>query len=354
MREDFIGFTFNNIHSSFLGIQRRNQGDGYSIPLIPEISDKAEAVAGMEGQHFYSTNYTKKDFLIEFVFGPITETQLLLLRKLAKDKGIHELIFDERPFIKYMARVSGTSSISYYSFEKEGKREYYGTGSISFTCAFPYGISRTVFLEEVLGSSPSWEMGSIVNVQDEIFSSSIKTDENFLQWYQDETGEVEYFVGEEYNGTDFGNIYATSILEGNKEFPNPEDVVALAQKYGLYSKWTPSIIHQNDDTFFNIINAGDIEMQFALHFKKAGTYALALDNEIKIIIETKDPDGCILSGYQDTLLDKNKIYSQNNRILFGRPFSIPIGEHRLSIVNADRHSWNEEQIGKIEYYFLYI
>ena len=43
LKGDFIGFTFNGVHSSELGIIRVSEGDRYNESLLPSLSSKTIA-----------------------------------------------------------------------------------------------------------------------------------------------------------------------------------------------------------------------------------------------------------------------------------------------------------------------
>jgi len=56
LRGDFLGFTFNNIHSSALGITRVFNGM-MDIPLTPNLKDTTMEIAGRDGIHYYGSTY---------------------------------------------------------------------------------------------------------------------------------------------------------------------------------------------------------------------------------------------------------------------------------------------------------
>ena len=58
-------------------------------------------------------------------------------------EGIHELIFDERPYQAWSAKVTGTASLKHICFEIDGERVYRGEGSLTFTCYYPYAHTPT-------------------------------------------------------------------------------------------------------------------------------------------------------------------------------------------------------------------
>lgn len=146
---DYLGFTYNGKHSSELGIVRTSNGSRFDENLLPTIQDKTVQIQGMDGAYYFGSQYTQRVFNVSFAFDSMDEQKLEQLRRHFGDKKIHDLIFDERPYKIYSAKVTGTATLKYIPFE-EGKtgRLYKGEGSITFTCYDPFARSRYKFLEE--------------------------------------------------------------------------------------------------------------------------------------------------------------------------------------------------------------
>lgn len=146
---DFIGFTFNNIHSSELGIVRTSDGSRFNENLLPFISDKTVQAPGTDGTYFFESNYTHQVFDVPFAFGSLTEEQFQKLKRWLGDKKIHDLIFDEAPYKIYRAKITGSATIKHIPFaEGETNRIYKGEGSIQFTAYDPFARSAFKFLEQ--------------------------------------------------------------------------------------------------------------------------------------------------------------------------------------------------------------
>ena len=146
---DYIGFSFNGVHSSDLGIMRISDGSRFNENLLPTIQDKTVQVPGGDGTYYFGSYYTQKPINISFAFDSLTEEQLALMKKTFGDKKVHSLIFDEAPFKVYQAKVTGTASIKHLVFE-EGttNRIYKGEGSVQFTAYNPYAVSKYKVLEQ--------------------------------------------------------------------------------------------------------------------------------------------------------------------------------------------------------------
>lgn len=146
---DYIGFTFNGVHSSDLGIMRVSDGSRYNDSLLPTIQDKTVQTPGRDGTYFFGSYYTQRVFDISFVFDGLTEEQLARIQMLFGDKKIHDLIFDEMPYKAYQVKVTGSATIKYVPFGIGAtNRIYKGEGSVQFTAYDPYARSVHKFLNE--------------------------------------------------------------------------------------------------------------------------------------------------------------------------------------------------------------
>ena len=147
MRGDFIGFTYNDVHSSDLGIVRVSDGSRFNENLLPTMQDKTAQVPGGDGTYYFGSFYTQKQIDIPYAFDSLTEEQLANLKRVFGDKQVHDLIFDEAPYKKYRAKVTGTAQIKYVPFG-DGETVYKGEGTIQFTAYEPYARSVHKFLDE--------------------------------------------------------------------------------------------------------------------------------------------------------------------------------------------------------------
>ena len=65
---DYIGFTFNGIHSSELGIKRTSDGSRFNENLLPTSEDKTVQIPGGDGTYYFGSYYIQKQFDISFAF----------------------------------------------------------------------------------------------------------------------------------------------------------------------------------------------------------------------------------------------------------------------------------------------
>ena len=184
IKGDFLGFTFNGIHSSELGVFRVSDGNRYSENLLPTIQDKIIQRPGADGTFYYGSYYTQKPFNLPIAFDELTEEQLRRLKTLFSDKKPHDLIFDEAPYKVYKVKATGTPNLKYVCFDKPKKRTYdelnlneseyvgplygmgprsneprvyKGEGQLNFVAYEPFARSRYKYLDEyTFKNIPEW------------------------------------------------------------------------------------------------------------------------------------------------------------------------------------------------------
>lgn len=298
LKGDFIGFTFNGIHSSDLHIIRASDGDRFVENLIPVFSDKTQNIPGGDGTYFFGSNFTQRVFDVSIAFDSMTESDKIKLNKVFGDKKIHDLIFDEMPYKVYKAKVSGNPSISYICFDEQEERIYKGEGTISFVAYFPYAISRFKY-------------------------KSLYTKENIPEWE-----------------TDYGNLDEWIISSGIKD-QGGYDILQNSR----YHLWNPGDIptdyllkfkfdinNQIQDSHIFIDDSTEDQLYFSLIEKQNDDFGIQI-NSMNNLIEGIDQNGLITGN----------IYNRN--ITAGNFFKIPLGESSMTITGA-------EPI-EIKYDFLY-
>lgn len=139
--QDFIGFSYGQWHCIRDGhIWRTSDGARYNNNLIPALTDKATDIPGGNGQYYLNTFYKNRQFTINFAFDELTEAGYQQLRRVFNGKDVKDLIFDERPYVAYSAKVTGTPVLKTVCFDDEnGNRVYKGEGTVQFTCYSPFG-----------------------------------------------------------------------------------------------------------------------------------------------------------------------------------------------------------------------
>ena len=298
LKGDFIGFTFNNVHSSSLNIIRTSDGSRFVENLLPVFSDKTQAIPGGDGTYFFGANYTQRVFDIPIAFDSLTETNLIQLKRLLGDKQLHDLIFDEYPYKVYRAKVSGNPSIKYICFEEEGERVYKGEGTISLVAYYPFARSRYKYKSQYNKTNiPEWDDNE-GNLDEWIESSGIK-----------DQGGYDILQNQRYNLWNPGDLETDYLLKFNFDENN-----MIASTHIFIDGTTDKQIQFNDIT------------------KIGSDYGIQL-NTANNLLEGINEEGLLTGNVYNKFMDS------------GYFFKIPMGESSMTVTGAEPT--------EIKYDFLY-
>lgn len=177
---DFIGFTFNGIDSSFFNIVRTSGGSRYDEGIIPAISDKTAQVPGGDGTYFFGSYYTQKPIQVEIAFDNLTEKKMREMRLWLSDKKIHDLTFYEEPYKTYKAKLASSPTLSYICFDELDEngneiRIYKGEGTLSFVCYYPFSYCSKKTLDQYseYKNVDEWALSSGIRTQKELTDNEI-------------------------------------------------------------------------------------------------------------------------------------------------------------------------------------
>lgn len=125
---EFTSFSFgdwqsNNPETGAVEVYRVSGGDRYDEELHPDIKDRTAEVPGVNGEYYFGSDYGTRTFDIEIAFDHLTETQFRNLRKVFGTKEIKRLIFNERPYKYYLAKLESPIELSYVCFDEPMKVE---------------------------------------------------------------------------------------------------------------------------------------------------------------------------------------------------------------------------------------
>ena len=70
------------------------------------------------GEYYYGSTYGTRTFEINIAYDSVTETQFRKIRRLFGTRKICELIFDERPYKVYYAKIESPIELSYVCFDE--------------------------------------------------------------------------------------------------------------------------------------------------------------------------------------------------------------------------------------------
>ena len=213
MKGDFLGFSFDGIHSSQLGITYVSSSDRYEEELFPEVKDKTIEIPNNHGEYYYGSTYGTRTFTINIAYDSVTETQFRKIRHLFGTGKTCELIFDERPYKVYYAKIESPIEMSYICFDEEEwvwdsenhndyipgsidhkvytgnkRRIYKGEGTISLICYQPF--AHQLFKIKELYERAGANQGNLItiysNTDEWIESSGILTQEKWDEYHIDQ------------------------------------------------------------------------------------------------------------------------------------------------------------------------
>lgn len=378
-RGSWLGFTYNGIHSSTLGITRTISGR-FNKNLIPTTKDTTANIEGVDGMVYWGTKYTKRDIAVPFAFQGMSEAQLLALRYFSQARAIHDLIFDESPYKVYSAKITGQAITKYLAFEDGAKRYYNGEGSLTFTCYFPYARSRYAWQEDYTAENiPEWQgddevyatlkdCGNIYydfdTQQDVDGALSNQTTEGF-EWVAPNSLILDWSDTSGYDATMNSGIFLY------------EDEMMLKAPYRNFDEWIEASRIPSREEYgkynesshtWKTYNAGDVVMPIRIWFnilwksvQNPLSATITCNNstlEITNLSRKQDsssfgvygPDKWVVidmynaraEGYNEEGQATGRLY---NEFISGQYFMIPLGEQTIYIT---------EKPDKIDFNYLYL
>lgn len=167
-KTEFIGFTFDGIHSSAFNavvtIDNR-----LPIGLTPEFTHKTTTIPGKAGALYWGTDIGNRIFDIPLAFTGVTSSQLSQMKKWLAPDNVGQLIFDESPYMYHMVRVNSIPIMEVVPFETTTRvgisnaasfrqHLYNGEIKLQFIAFEPYGTGVTALSPLLLssGNFPGW------------------------------------------------------------------------------------------------------------------------------------------------------------------------------------------------------
>lgn len=253
-KADFIGFEFAGKHSSDLGIIRTSDGDRFSEQLTPEIKDITVEVPGMHGEYFFGSTYGNRTFEVQIAYDHLTEEQFREMRKLYGRRKVGELIFDERPYKKYLAKIESPIELSYICFD-EPKRKIVGINDNDKR----YGVravDRIPITETVVDEDTQEET--------EIETGEYEIQRERIYPYEREEGTERIYKGD---GSISFVCYFPFAKSVYKQIPISEEESDWVISSGLLTAAEYATIdkYDNETGIINVYNAGDVPTGFRLY-----------------------------------------------------------------------------------------
>lgn len=317
LKGDFIGFTFNNIHSSALGIIRTSDGDRFNMNLLPSFQDSTSQVNGVNGTYYWKSDFKQRQFSIPIAFDSLSEAQLRELTNVFQINKICPLIFDESPYKEYMVKLTREPQLKVICFDGEDdERIYKGEGTLEFTAFFPFARNRHI-------GEFSYKFLDMYNSYDRKDSSGKIISYALPEWEGFTTNENEW-----------AGVCGMKDSKGNYDVPGES---------------------------ISLFNPGDRETDFLLQYSmpaSASNYTITLEDKSEILLGKLEIVG-LVAQTEDSFfrlnsknqliegLDSNKKLTGNlyNKYLTGGTwFKIPKGESTINCATAAT---------SIEYDYLY-
>ena len=145
---DFLGFSFNNIHSQELHLIVISSGSRYDKNLLPNPTNYELDIVGGNGKYYFGQLYKEREFTINTAFDNIDEPTLRRISQIFSTDKLQDLIFDENPYKVYRAKLKSKPDMKYVCFKDHdtGERVYKGEANFNFICYHPlaFGFNKYV------------------------------------------------------------------------------------------------------------------------------------------------------------------------------------------------------------------
>ena len=315
-RIDYVGFTFDGIHSSQLKILSVSSGDRYTWNLLPAIEDYNIDIVGGYGSNYFGGKFKTREISINIAFDEVEEIHLRAMRELFSEREVHELYFDEEPYKVYNAVISRTPQIKFIAFGDVGTRVYKGEGTIVFTCYDPIAYSKNGnYLDDY-----DWE-----NIDEWAIASGMLDNQKAKD---PETGIVEKHYYDTFKQV--GNTYVIHNYNAGN-IPTP---------FKLYLKCTDNLLITNTHT-----ENGITKMQ-SLYLKKDTVNSdILIDTSRSVALQLFPKTQIVIDSSTQTTTSKIYDYTEfnnegnqvvlNNLVSDGRFFKLPVGYNELFVQGAE-------------------
>ena len=327
---DFIGFTFGGYHSfDDLGVVRVSGGDRYEEELQSEVKDRTAEVPGLNGEYYFGSDYAPKKIDIEIAFDSLTEEQFRKLRHVFGTKRMQELIFDERPYKKYMAKIESPIELSYVCFDEPKK----------IIGAERDGVRRiTRIEEEVVIDEETGEPVIDEETGEPITESVVYRDLEQVTPYELQEGTMRIYKGEGKISFVCYFPFAKSVY---KELPSEEEESSWAISSGILSadEYADFDTYDSETGLIKIYNAGDLATGFRLYVPAAvATNGITLKYK---------PDGSNITAsliIKPVILKVGQNNAEDMGILIDTTNEIIMGVSQItidSIITTSKNIYNE-------------
>ena len=302
---DFTGFKFDDWHSDNCDIIRVSGSDRYNETIHPEINNKTVEVPGMDGGYYYGSDYGPRQFEIEIAFDHLTEEQFRELRQTFGTKEMKKLVFDERPYKYYMAKLASPIELSYICFDEREKQRVSMTDGDK-----TYGVRRDSITRKLIPVEPY----EFLNDTKRIYKGEGKI--SLIAYFP--------FAKSEYKTLPVnGSVYYTksSLIipyERVEDWASSSGILSTSE-YNNRDKF----VTIGDGKGFKVYNPGDLPTGFRLYcsFGKATSLTIKYYKDCNqsggnnydaiLVIDTMTPQG------SSSNVDKGIIIDTNLELIYG-------------------------------------
>lgn len=138
------GFSYCGTHCSEFGIRYIPSAENRMLNM-PDFTQSEETVTNRDGSYYYGEQAKPREFTVECFFQGITMDTFERMTQWISRKTYGELIFDDRPFVYYMAKPMKKPSAKVYSFVgPSGEQLYEGTITFYFKAFDPHGFMKYI------------------------------------------------------------------------------------------------------------------------------------------------------------------------------------------------------------------
>lgn len=315
MWSDFIGFTFDGVRSDELNILRVSDGDRYNEEILPELEDLTVEVNNRDGVYYFGSFYKSRQITINIAFDSVTEEQYRNIRRLFGQKKICDLIFDERPYKVYRAKVSEPIQLETICFdepyrepgpERDGVRVVERTSREVPTGAAAIAGMATVGTAEVGNDNPDETVIKTEIVRERVTPWVV--DHNRKRRIYKGEGEITFTVYDPFARQLYKTLdqYAVNGYDNVDEWAASSGIVSAeeyeAEAYDVYRDISDDGVHYAEryNGAFNVYNPGDIDSPYTLFIpyvnnkidpQSGDNIIISTDGAIDLIIEPFEKEG---------------------------------------------------------------
>lgn len=341
---DFLGFSYNDTHSSTLGLVRVSAGNRYSKNLFPAFANKTVQPEGKDGFYYFGAYYTNNQFQVETAFDNLSEVQFQKLSTAFSCKQFKELWFDETPYKAFWAKLAEAPQIKYMCFTGDnGQRVYKGDVTFKFETLEPWAHNRVCNVDDEVMIIKK----TSINNEDESYVSTIAppllmVGGDYYKYVYEEGKLYESFNYPDWNNEEFSITTVNdekvlsyqSVKEGDYLL-SFNITRSLVNNVGQDMFYKISILYGNNDSKYFILKIRD------KIFKKGKSNSY--DTSYKLYIDSKKQVCYIIKN--------NKKYILNIELIEDCIFKLPQTFKQISVTKGTNRNNINTTINENEYEF---